>query len=174
MASMFSVGSAAAQHFPQIRDRLAGFDGFAYTPVRWLYTGMPTDTVRNWVTVPGRGDAGRTPRGYRQVAVLACDAAQITLMHEDDRQAHDAVAYALGKAVMIGVLPEHRLFYPTELGEKLVGMRLGRGDLVASMGVWSPGSGVYTPTESPVRLANTMLAQNAAVEIPIVEVFSGL
>jgi len=165
-ARALSAGSGLLQLMPSIRDRIGGADVDAYTPVRWRYNGMAVKNVSNWVEIEGNPEHGNTPKNYRETAILAVDSEELNGLEEFARPSRPAVAYACGKAVVVGIFPEGRDFNRT-VREAAVGMRIGKGELRASVGIWRPSTQAYIPA-STVRVRDRIETDRVSGLIPLV------
>jgi len=106
--------------------------------------------AEQWVSVPGDPNAGGWPRGWLNAMVMSTTEEEVQDLDDTYRRsdAREAVAYRSEEIVHVGIHPNQvalfgRLRKERFLDEWAAGMRIGRGPLEASMGVWLPGEEAF-------------------------------
>lgn len=163
-----SLGSAIQTSLPEKFGLVGKSTHAAYVPVRWRAATVSAADIAfetfsratpNYPEIAPGATAGRLPRNYGQVAVMAIDREQMDRrLQVGDGVSVPAVAYALGSAVMYGTgLGEKRLLglESPDAETYQVAMRIGAEPLHASIGsAIVPGGalrGLYTPLEDIIR-----------------------
>jgi hypothetical protein len=128
----------------------------AYVAMSWFPGKLATNSIDNWLTFYGDMDSSRLPSGYKRAGIISFDKEPI-----DDEQyfygGRHAVAFALGSAVMIGLAhnPEAEIFGSEPGNDKryATAMRIGKGTLQATVGIWSDKKGFLAPPSNASSLA---------------------
>ena len=99
---------------------------------------MPADDIEDWVRFEGNKKSGRLPSDYLDAGILQIDESKMRDLISV-RGGREAVAYRLGSAVMIGYAEHSTLFSndPQDKTKRQVAMGIGKGELDATVGVWT-------------------------------------
>jgi|GEM_PF-6813671 len=165
MANAFSAGSILTEAFPSLKEAVYG-DRHA---LRWYNAGFPKNLIPNWQSTPGDPNSGLLPRNYASDLLISVDKDTID-GYMNRKGGQQAVVYALGSAVMVGVDPMRtRIFaeHPDDEDRYAIGMGIGRGRLWAAMGVRTfEGVTLVPPDVAGRSMAHrTYAAEDAAAEI---------
>jgi hypothetical protein len=102
--------------------------------------------VYNTVRVPGDQEAGLFRRNWRSAIVMSAKIEELEEIHEHPLtdEGQEAVAYISEGVVRVGIKPnDSPLFEDLNGEERAVAMRIGKGPLEATMGLWAPVERVF-------------------------------
>lgn len=171
MADMLDMGSAITERWPRVGKLIGGAPNVrSYTPVRWRHARMAVVADGDWAEFEAAPESGKTPRNYRMAAILNVDSQKLDRAQEYYGGTH-AVAYALGTAIMVGVMPENKSFSTESEPDEAyaVAMRIGRGVLRATAGLWLSEGAIIVPAGSVHKAPiPTMPVEHISVDIPLV------
>lgn len=163
------AGSVVANALLPLSDKL-GLTHNDSLRLRWKLDQSPLSLVGNsWIEFEGNATAGRTPQKYPEAGVLNIHKADLDVWHEM-YGGKQAVAYALGKtAVMVGTGQDPEMFGidPENPGSYAVAMRIGKGTLKATAGLYTDG-GFFLTTLDLVSAGQRLPLNNLPAAIPIV------
>ena len=118
----------------------SGSDSPNYRQLNWFSRRIET-SIQSTINVPGNLLAGRLPRSWDIAVIMATRDEELDKLtsYGDDQQ--EAVAYISKGVVHVGTHPEGDNlfgFLDDNFEECAIAMRLGRGPLEATMGMWFP------------------------------------
>ena len=135
---------SARQHkSPALDSAIKGSTNPGFKNVQWHHLrGRDAAEFFPWVEYNPKTDVvettrARRPSKFEYAGVLAVERETVDALVEEHGMRH-AVAYKLGRAVMVGTLPEANTFFtenPQNSDQYAVGMRIGSGPLIAHAGV---------------------------------------
>jgi hypothetical protein len=110
-----------------------------YLQLNWFSKRVDAD-VKAKIHVEGDQRAGLLPRLWMQSVLLQVDRAEIEGMLEDNRGSQEATAYMSEDVAHVGRLGNKRngILKATSPEASAVAMRLGKGSLDATVGIWIP------------------------------------
>jgi hypothetical protein len=126
---------------------ISGSSSPAYIQLEWSKQDQLNIDDYTWVGVPGDPQAGKIPRNWRRAAVLGTQWGALSKLYDKiDEPVHamEALAFVADDSIRVGVKENgyslfRSLLRPNENGKyAAVAMRLGRGPLQATMGLWLP------------------------------------
>ena len=172
IAEALSICSAAINLLPDEINFIGKSDMPSYRPLRWRHLRQTFDSQRGtWVSFDGLETSGRTPRNYTAAGIILIDRERMDALRLANRATndHDAVAYKLGTTVMIGKGPRNGILgLENERDEDYqVAMRIGRGTLVAQVGLQKNGQS-YIPLGSGVRAGDILPVCDIPDTIPLI------
>ncbi|HMH31286.1 MAG TPA: hypothetical protein VK534_02310 [Methylomirabilota bacterium] len=140
-----------------LRELSSGSNSPAATRATWFKIDNDPKYL-DTTTVSGDKRAGRLPRNWNTAAVFSIPERYMDVK-EDFQDGVPAVAYVSDGGVRVGVLPkdEDFNFIEQRYGRYQMAMRLGRGPLTASMGLWRPE-------------ANDLLTMSIFVDEPSIDI----
>lgn len=102
------------------------------------------------IEVPKDPHAGILPRGWTRSVIIAAELEELDWLYENagSEPQHQAVGYIAKNTLHVGFNPEGSLFDQSDK-EAAVAMRLGRGSLIATMGLWLPGRRYFAGVTNP-------------------------
>jgi hypothetical protein len=137
-ATLFTSVSRGLKHTPNLDRRITGPNT---VPAGWHFpSNIVATDIDNWVTFDGEPTSTRLPipTRYRAVGVLMVSKSEIEVVATEVEKPRHAVAVRFGEALVIGALSENKGFAvdTDDSDTRLVGLRIGRGDVTAAAGVW--------------------------------------
>ena len=113
-----------------------------YRQLDWYSRGV-TSEVKSTIKVPGDPHAGIVPRFWNRAAIMAMPRSDIRKVEQTrdllPPSYKEAVAYISDDVVHVGTMAtESFLFELLNKEERATAMRLGKGPLEATMGLWIP------------------------------------
>lgn len=142
----------------------------AHSRIKWR-SNLRTDIPQNRVEVDGNPEAGYLIRNWSTALVMVGSEVELEeLRGELGPDARDALAYIADDVPRVGVRYDgDRLFAVNEALQNVYGaMRIGRGPLVATMGIWSPDQDRF------VGLRNIVADKTAAPVSTLHEMYPGI
>ncbi len=141
-----------------------------HVPTRWHVARETVDDIDGWTRIPGDLKSGPIPRLYKMAGVLSMDAESLDELNEHveavQREARQAVAYKLGDAVMVGVMPEGQQFR-RQRDRYEVAMRIGPGALEATAGLWVQGDQALLVPDSGINVEQRLHVTEVPRDIPL-------
>lgn len=136
----------------------SSYDG--YRQLDW-YSRNITSEVKTTIKVPGDPKAGPVPRFWKNAAVLAAPSEEVENLR--GRHYKEAVAYLSEGVLHVGALAtEWALLEHLSLKERAIAMRLGRGPLEATMGIWLPNEKHFISVENIRTVEESIPIDNLA------------
>jgi len=142
---------------------IAGSYSPAYGQLDWRAPHM--SRIRGTVAVSGDRYAGRLPRNWNRAMVMAFPIEEL-----EDLKAHastiaheEAVAYISERVVHVGTkATQGYLFERLNEEEMAIGMRIGRGPLEATPGIWLPDREAFSSVKH-VRVVEAAIPVSALI-----------
>lgn len=139
----------------------------SYTPVTWQVASHDVESVDDWAVFVGDPAAGVIPRWYREGAIVNIEREALDDLQQREGGRH-AAAYALGSMIMVGELPNGFGHEMTDEDRYAVGMRIGKGTLMMTAGLWLPEDRrLLVPADSLHRM-ETAPVYRFPVNIPLI------
>jgi hypothetical protein len=132
---------------------IAGSQSSSYRQMDWTSRNI-TYRIKSTIKVPGDPEAGIVPRYWNRAAIMASPKHRVRDLN-DYKGGKEAIAYISDEVVHVGVLAtEGALFGELNEEELAISMRLGKGRLEATMGIWLPDDREFLGVRN-VRLVET-------------------
>jgi hypothetical protein len=154
VARLLSIGSAIGSYIPVVGEKVTQTDVPNKVPARWYPLRERADSIAEWVEFPGTDASGKTPRNYREAALININKAKLDNLRENFGGVH-AVAYKLGTAAMVAIMQTRGRFEedPEDSNYYQVAMGIGQGPLIATAGLWwREQQSLYVPENSLVDM----------------------
>jgi hypothetical protein len=129
------------------------------------YPYNPPD-LRATIKVPGDRNAGRVPRFWRMATVIAFPTEELEELRIENFKSPQkrAVSYVAENTVHVGTQPnEGYLFERYTKNELAIAMRLGKGPLEATVGLWLPDERTFESV-GQLRVVEAAIPVSALVE----------
>jgi hypothetical protein len=133
-----------------------------YRQTDWFSQGISHD-IRDTAIVPGDPRAPMLRRNWNQVAIFAATEAELVDLKDQagPDPFKEAVAFVAEDVVRVGVKStEGYLFENLTEEEVAIAMRLGRGPLEATMGLWLPDDRHFVSVEN-IRVVEAAVYQSS-------------
>lgn len=161
-----SFMSSHARLWQRPHDWMMKADAPSYTPVRWQIAAQDVDSIRDWAEFEGNPDSGRIPRWYRTGAIINVERDTLDELQSNEGGWH-AAAYALGSAIVVAEVPGGFGHEMTDEDRYAVGLRIGRGTLQMTAGLWHPEDKRLVVPEDSLHRVETVPVDRFPSGIPL-------
>ena len=146
MATSLDWGSAIGRAVPRIGALVGQKPAASQLAARWRYARLATGEIDNLQEFPGHSASGNLPRNYKLAAMITIDKEVLEASYRK-RGGHQAAVYALGTAIMVGTVEEANFLGddPENPERYAVGMAIGKGKLLAAIGIRDDLGNTYVP-----------------------------
>jgi hypothetical protein len=130
-----------------------------------------TSDIKNTVRVSGDPNAGIVPRFWYRALIMSTPQEELNDLLIDMRSnskhsPQEAIAYISEGTVHVGAPYEQKALFGFYKDERAVAMRLGKGSLEATMGLWIPEERHFTSVENLNVVAPGAAVRTLAVNYP--------
>jgi hypothetical protein len=136
--------SRMAVEAPAIGKFIVG-DSLRVTPLRYHVARTTADEVKTLQHFVADPSAGRLPRSYEQVGIIAVHGKPFADRLAQDIHARLGVAWALGNALLVAQIPRHVV--DPHVPDFRFGSRVGLGELAIAPVIVTPDRELWTPDD---------------------------